>query len=132
MDYKNFGKAQLSAFLATAIDFLLTAILYKMTRNVMGSTLVGTVSGGAINCIINYLWAFKDTTRTRREVAWRYILVWLASLFYNTNGTTLAVKLAGAWLGTSVTTVMIIKATVAILVAFLWNYPMHKFYVYRK
>lgn len=132
MDYKNFGKAQLSAFVATAIDFLLTAILYKMTRNVMGSTLVGTVSGGAINCIINYLWAFKDTTRTRREVAWRYILVWLSSLFYNTNGTTLAVKLAGAWLGTSVTTVMIIKATVAILVAFLWNYPMHKYYVYRK
>lgn len=100
---------------------------------------MGAITGGFVNCLINYKWTFKGTKRNMRGVIWRYILVWAGSVFFNTTGTEYGVKSAqffgGMWgidLGQPLSLVLTVKAIVAVLVALFWNFTMQKYYVYRK
>lgn len=136
---KQFGMAQMSSLVSTACDFLVTAAVFALTEHVVGSTAAGAVMGGAVNCAINYRWTFSGTTRTKRGVMWRYSLVWLGSVALNTTGTEWGVKLThllwaalGDGLGRSLTTVLAVKAVVALTTAVAWNFTMQKYYVYRK
>lgn len=125
-------KAQVSAGLATLSDFLTTAFVFQLSRQVMASTAAGAVIGGILNCCINYRWVFKGTERSKMAVAWRYLLVWIGSILLNTFGTDYAVKLCGEWLPKELTMVIICKAIVAIFVAICWNFAMQKYFVYKK
>lgn len=136
---KEFAVAQMSSLLSTACDFITTAAVFALTQHVVGSTAAGAVMGGAVNCAVNYRWTFHGTTRSKRGVAWRYSLVWLGSVALNTTGTEWGVKLThllwaalGEGLGRSLTTVLVVKAVVAVVTAVAWNFTMQKYFVYRK
>ena len=104
-----FLRAQLSAQMATIADFLVTILLVRLFEvYYVYATLAGAVYGGIVNCVINYKWTFKSTGK-KTNVAVKFILVWVCSIWLNTWGT----------------------YAVAVIVALFWNYNMHRFFVYR-
>lgn len=125
-------KAQVSASLATLSDFLTTAVVFQLSRHVMGSTAAGAILGGIINCCINYRWTFQGTGRTKKSIFWRYLLVWIGSILLNTFGTDYAVRLCEGFTDSNTLIVIICKAIVAIIVALGWNFVMQKYYVFKK
>lgn len=128
----EFCKAQVSSVVSTVCDFCVTALIFTLLHHVVISAASGAITGGVVNCIINYFWTFKGTSRSKRGVVGRYFLVWVVSLLLNTYGTEFAVKFVNHWLDVNLTLVMVMKAIVAILVAVCWNFSMQKYYVYKK
>lgn len=125
--------------ISTFADFVMTAAIFSIAAHVVFSTAAGAVTGGVVNCIINYRWTFNGTTRSKRSVAMRYALVWIGSVILNTAGTEWGVKAVNAiccyYAGhtqTRLALVLAVKAATAILVAVFWNFLMQKHYVYRR
>ena len=54
-----FVKAQLSSYVASLVDFLVTILLVKLSGLFyLYATFLGSVAGGMVNCVINYGWVF--------------------------------------------------------------------------
>lgn len=135
----QFLKSLLSAQFASIVDFALTILL----SSVLGvyyvvATMLGAVTGGVVNCIVNYSWVFPDSDVSKVHVAMKYALVWLGSILLNTLGTYLLTEylmgspLVQSALGEYVSHIYIAsKLVVAVSVAFLWNYQMYRLFVYR-
>jgi putative flippase GtrA len=120
----TFCKAQLSAWIATAVDYTITIILAEVAGIWYGyATFIGALSGGIINCIINYKWVFKAHDSRKRNVALKYFIVWGVSIILNTTGTCALKELASMNL-------IIAKAIVSVAVAVLWNYQMQRLFVF--
>lgn len=130
----QFIEAQTSSLLCTCVDFAITAALVKFTGLwYVYATAIGSVCGGIVNCVLNYNWAFKGSEQRKRTIMYRYMLVWLGSLILNTAGTPLVANIFshdGTPKGLNV--VMIAKIITAVIVAFFWNYPMQKKFVYKR
>ncbi len=123
----------MSSLISTAVDFLLTASLVKFASLwYVYATFIGSIAGGATNCVINYNWTFKGSEHRKRTIMYRYCLVWIGSLILNTAGTALVANIISHD-GTAKAfgIVMESKTLVAILVAFFWNFTMQKKYVYK-
>jgi putative flippase GtrA len=121
----KFTKAQASAIIATTVDFLLSLFAYEVCGiNYVVSSFIGALSGGIINCVVNYRWVFGSDGQHKRYVALKYLIVWTGSIVLNTAGTYLLTELTGSYFIWS-------KAVVSVVVAFLWNYQMQRFFVYR-
>jgi len=135
----TFLRAQLSSQLASYVDFLVSFLLAYIFNLFYGfATLIGQVCGGITNCVVNYRWTFKTKNVKKRYVAIRYLPVWIVSLFLNTTGTVLLTELlykipslkegSGFFYDNIF---MLSKAVVSLFVGYLWNYNMHKFFVYK-
>ena len=83
-----FIRAQLSAQIATFVDFLIS-ILLNQCANVYYAyaTLIGSISGGLTNCAINYKWTFQTEDCSPIPVIIKYTLVWIGSIGLNLWGT---------------------------------------------
>lgn len=124
-EVKKFTKAQASAIIATAVDFLLSLFAYEICGiNYVASSFIGALSGGIVNCVVNYRWVFGSDGQHKRYVALKYLIVWAGSIVLNTAGTYLLTELTGTYFIWS-------KVVVSVVVAFLWNYQMQRFFVYR-
>ncbi|MDO5446681.1 MAG: GtrA family protein [Prevotellaceae bacterium] len=120
-----FAKAQVSAVVATCVDFGLTILLAQCFGvYYFYATMIGAISGGVTNCVINYKYVFEDAHQHKRSVAIKYLEVWLGSIALNTFGTYALTELLHIHF-------LFPKVVVAILVAVLWNYQLQRFYVYR-
>ncbi|MCX2475333.1 GtrA family protein [Pedobacter sp. MC2016-05] len=77
----RFFKAQASSLIASATDFLITALAVSFLGwwFVTGS-IIGTVSGGFVNFYINRNWVFKATLKKVYPQVIRYVLVWSGNL----------------------------------------------------
>ena len=123
---KTFLKAQGAAWVATYADYMMRIFLDKVLAvGYLHATFLGALTGGFVNCAINYKWAFKDNLRKKKSVAWRYLLVWSGSIFFNTAGTWFFKEIVG------------LKAYYAMvvasfLVAIFWNYLMQLTFVFGK
>lgn len=136
----QFLKSLLSAQFASIVDFALTILLTSFlgVYYVMATTL-GAVSGGVVNCMVNYRWVFPCSDVQKLHVAVKYALVWIASILLNTGGTYLLTEhvrhtqavsqLPPAYADQAY---ILCKLLVAILVALLWNYQMYRLFVYRR
>ena len=79
-----FFRAQLSAQMATVVDFLVTILLSNVFDvYYVTATFVGAVYGGIVNCVINYRWTFKSHGK-KKYVAIKFLLVWVCSVLLNT------------------------------------------------
>ena len=122
----TFCKAQFSAWIASAIDFLVTIITAHFIGFWYGySTFVGALAGGIVNCAINYRWVFRPNGIKKRRVVTRYIIVWTGSIMLNTLGTLVLTELTGF-------SFIIVKAIIAVIVAVVWNYQMQRLFVFKK
>lgn len=122
----TFVKAQGSAAFATFCDYASRVFLDKIVDiSYVSATFFGAIIGGIVNCIINYRFVFKDNDQRKRDVAWRYSVIWVGSILLNTGGTAFFKEVIGlkAYFAMLVTSA---------LVAFGWNYTMQRFFVFKK
>ena len=126
-------RAQFSSGCASLFDFVVTALMFRYTgSNYVVCTIVGAVAGGILNCGINYRWTFGGTGKSKKSIAWRYVVVWIGSILFNMWGVTLLVWLATpAGCPVQLTTLMYSKIAVAVIVALSWNFTMQKRWVYK-
>lgn len=102
------------------------------------ATAIGAVCGGIVNCIINYKFTFHADGVDWRAVIVKYTMVWIASALLNTFGTQIIYYLIERW--DWLETIgfrrdgyyAAARLFVSLMVSWLWNFPMQRYFVYRK
>ena len=122
----QFIKAQVSASSASVVDFLVTIFLTEVVYLwYVYSTFISACSGGICNCVTNYKWVFKVKDKKKKDIAWRYTLVWGTSIALNTMGTAFIKESFDI-------NYLYSKIITAICVAICWNYQMQRKFVFKK
>ena len=123
----TFSKATLASLAATVVDFGTLTVWVELLHGFYPvGVAIGAALGAASNFTINRIWSFNDAIPSKLGYqAFRYAAVSLGSLLLNTWG---------VWLVTEKLHIhyMISKLAVALLVGFLFNYPLHRYFVYPK
>jgi putative flippase GtrA len=119
------GRHQLSSFLATTLDYAVMIVMVSLLRlgPVLG-TAIGSASGALTNFALNRHFTFKVTHHRARGQLLRYVLVSAGSLVLNAAG----VHLVAVELGVQYILGRLIVGTA---VGFVWNFPMHRYFVFR-
>ncbi|MFT4204675.1 MAG: GtrA family protein [Chitinophagaceae bacterium] len=122
----QFLKAQASSLIASAIDFTVFVICGRVLGlYVVVANMLGNVSGGVINFLINRNYVFSGADKeTASKQGMKYAFVWIGSLLLNAGGIYLLVEVL-RWekiLG---------KVTVSLLVGFFYNYLLQKNVVFK-
>lgn len=122
----TFGKAQMTALIATLVDFCTSVFLAEILGfyYVMASFL-GSLTGGIINCGMNYRWVFEPQGVKKKNAVMKYMMVWCGSILLNTLGTYALTEFSRQYF-------IIAKAVVAAFVAVFWNYQLQRHFVYQK
>jgi putative flippase GtrA len=82
----RFIKAQASALVATAVQFLVSFLLLHVWNGAgVAANLTGVVCGGITNFIINRKWVYQKGNDTWNWQALKYMLVWFGNLIVNTS-----------------------------------------------
>lgn len=132
-------KAMASSQTCSLIDFILTVTLSSLCGvYYVVATAIGSLCGGALNCIFNYKWVFPGSHGRKQTIAIKYALVWIMSILLNTCGTYLLTEslirssFVQTMLGQHSDQIYVLsKVIVAILIAFAWNYPLQRHFVYK-
>lgn len=135
-----FLRAQFSSQISSLTDFLVSIICVNLFGVFYGNaTLIGNVTGGMLNCFINYQWTFKAKGVKVRYILIKFVLVWLVSILLNRQGTILFTEFVMRWIPVNklpdiiVENVFLIpKIVVSIIVGLVWNYNMQRIFVYRE
>jgi putative flippase GtrA len=121
----SFGKAQVASLAATVFDygtlFLLAEVFHVWY---VIATAAGAFAGAISNFIINRHWSFNAAHQQWGPQAFRYTLASIGSLLLNTGGVYLVTEYCHIHYAFSV-------IVVSLLVGFLYNYPLYKFFVYK-
>ncbi len=128
MTRSTFSKSQLTAILATVIDFsTLTVSVEWLGLHYVTGTIAGGMAGALTNFFANRRWAFRQGSQAYRAKLQRQFLryLWVAAVSLALN--TFLVVLLTEEVGTRY---WISKLLGAVIVAWAWNYPMHRFYVF--
>ena len=121
----KFVEGQLSAGAATFVDWALLSTVIALGAHYAIAVAVGAVAGACTDFSIKRGWVFKARAGGLPGQMWRYLLVSGASLAWNELLTFVAVSklhlpaIPGA-IGASV------------IVGAVWNYPMHRAFVFRR
>lgn len=134
-----FIRAQFSSQISSVTDFLVTILSAKVFHiYYVYATGIGSIVGGFINCFINYYWTFKAQDCKKKYVVIKYILVWIGSFCLNTWGVYLLTESIQSqpWVQETLTyffddIFLVSKLFVSLLVGWLWNYNMHRIFVYK-
>lgn len=131
-----FLRAQLSAQFATLADFILTYVCFEwLGIYYVLATSIGAITGGIINCVINYKWTFATKDCQFKWVFFKYILVWIGSFILNVGGVYLLVEFmqnnTHLWERASGFYLIIAKVIVSIIVSVGWNYVLHRYFVFQ-
>lgn len=117
----------MSASVASIVDFGLAIGLNLTGVLTYGyANIIGVISGGLTNFTLNCRFVFSQTGRRTRYLALRYLTVWLGSMLLNGGGTNLITYIVGAKY------FVVVKSVVALCVAFCFNYPLQRTFVFRK
>ncbi len=123
--WKSFGRAQIASFVASAVDF---SVLFLLTENAhvwyVYSTGFGAAAGAITNFVLNRFWTFEATHLFWGSQAFRYALVSTGSLLLNMIGVFAITDWIGLKYGIS-------KLATAFLVGLLFNFPLHRRYVFK-
>jgi putative flippase GtrA len=118
-------KSQVVAALATLTDFACMVFLVEVAHiHYVASTALGLFAGGATAFLSNRHWSFRASHLDCGGQVVRYALVWLGSLILTCAGVYIMTDRAGLPYTLS-------KALAAIAVGACFNFPMHRFYVFR-
>lgn len=128
----TFGKAELTASIASIVDFGLAFTLSDIIGIYYGlANALGVIGGGITNCSLNYRYVFGDSHRKKKNVAWRYFIIWALSWLLNSGGTIALTEAINRHADINIH-YMIPKCVVSILVAILVNYPGQRKFVFKK
>ena len=122
-----FGKHQLASVVTTAIDFMVMIVVVSVIgANAETGTACGAGTGAVVNFAIGRHYTFRATTGAAHHQFLRYVIVSVCSLGLNTLGVHLMIKVIPPQF------YVFARAVVATLVSFLWNFPMHRYFVFRE
>ena len=111
---------------ATGVDFIVMILAVELLHF---SPVVGTVAGALCGAVTNFSlgrhWVFRSSEFEAAGQLFRYALVAGASLGLSAAGEYLLVNRAG--LG-----YVFARLLVAVTVSNLWNFPLRKFFVFKK
>ncbi|WP_245871973.1 GtrA family protein [Dysgonomonas massiliensis] len=135
----TFLRAQFSSQVSSWLDFLVSILCVNLFGMYYGlSTMLGNISGGLLNCFINYKWTFKAQGQSVKYVLIKFVLVWFGSIILNTQGTILFTEYVMKYIPVEslpdilVNNVFLIpKIVVSLIVGWVWNYNMQRVFVYR-
>ncbi|MEP6764524.1 MAG: GtrA family protein [Gemmatimonadaceae bacterium] len=124
MELRRFVRANLSAGIATWLEWLLVTVLVAVSVHYLVATAIGATIGAVTDFSIKRNWAFiRGKVGMIQKEAVRYVLASAASLLLNlvlayefVSGLGMA-KIPG-----------VIAAS--IVVGLLWNYPVHRYFVF--
>jgi putative flippase GtrA len=120
------GKHQLASAVTTAIDFAAMIVLVSVVGiSAEAGTACGAGTGAVVNFTIGRHFTFRATGGAAHGQAVRYALVSAASLGLNTLGVHLIILVVAPHF------YVVARAVTATLVSFLWNFPMHRYFVFR-
>lgn len=123
--FKAFSRAQAASFGASAVDYSLTAGLVELAGVwYVLATAVGAFSGAVTNFLINRHWSFQVAHLEMNWQVRKYFIVSAGSLGLNT----LLVYLLTDGLGFKY---MISKIVASLSVGIFYNFPLHRWFVFR-
>ncbi len=128
--YKNwfsgtFLKAQCSALISTAVDFLATIFLTQVVGLwYLMSSCMGTILGGYVNFSLGRNWAFQIDNSEKLSQALRYAVVWSGSLLLNTFMLYLFTEVLRLHY-------IVSKSIVSVLVGVFFNFYFQKTFVFK-
>jgi len=121
----SFSRSQVSSCAATLIDYGVLLLLKEGLQFwYVTATACGALVGALVNFILNRHWSFQATHSKIRHQALRYALVSVGSLILNTIGVYFFTEYIHIHYAISV-------VLISIMIGFLFNYPLHRHYVYR-
>ncbi len=120
----TFIKAQASSLTASAVDFLVTYLLKQLFHWSILASVLGTVTGGVVNFLMNRSWVFEAHNKKIHFHAIKYILVWVGNLLLVTGGVFLLTKYGRVELVTA-------KIMVSLVVGYFYNYILQKRFVFK-
>lgn len=123
---RTFLKAQLSAILATLVDWLITFTLgeFELLPE-LASGIIGAVAGGVFNFTVNRNWAFKSRNEKVVRQMGKYLLIWagyliLFSLTYFMLTEYFEVDYRVA------------KILLSVILGITYNYLLHNYFVFKR
>ena len=122
----QFLKSELSSLSSSIVDlsvFTLCSVVFHC--NIVVSTSAGVIVGGVVNFLMNRNFAFKSFEQKKSHQVLRYLVVWCGSLMLNTYGTYLFVETLGI-------NKFVSRLSVGLIVRFVWNFPLLKYFVFKK
>ena len=121
----TFIKAQAASLTATVVDFSVTIILKEWFRCwYLLASIIGTVSGGVVNFLMNRSWVFGSKDKKIHFQAFKYLLVWLGNLVLVSGGVFLLTNYGGF-------SYLVSKITVSVIIGIVYNYVLQKRFVFK-
>jgi putative flippase GtrA len=119
------GRHQLGALVGTGVDFgAMIACVEGLGLAPAGAAAIGSALGAVTNFTVGRTWVFRRRSESASGQAFRYALVSAASAGWNSFGEHLVHDLAHV-------RYVLARAFVALAVGVLWNFPMHRHFVFR-
>lgn len=120
----SFFRSQVSSMIATALDYTLVFSLTELFGIwYVFSTAAGAFGGAVAHFLMSRQWSFTAIDRKWHGQAFRYFLVSATSLVLNCTGVYLVTEYFGLHYAISV-------VVVSFLVGILFNFPLHRYYVF--
>jgi len=119
-------RSQVASLSATLVDFGSLVFLVEIGRVwYVAATATGALLGAAVNFFLGRHWTFVAEHDSIRGQALRYTAVSVASLVLNSSGVYFLTDHLGLYY-------LISKAITALLVGLLFNFPLHRRFVFRR
>ena len=124
--WRSFSRSQVAAFIATLIDYGSLIFWVEVIHQYYPyGVALGSLIGAVANFFLNRHWSFEASGGQWHPQALRYALVSIASLFLNTGGVYLLTEYVHIHY-------LLSKIAISISVGLIWNYPLHRFFVFKK
>lgn len=131
-------KATATSQVSSWTDFIVGFILFEfINHDPFYSKAIGGITGGIVNCFLNYKWTFRNNDVSKRMVAIKYALVWVGSWLLNTYGTDFVYYLLANWqwlidMGfKDAGFFMTAQLIVSFLVSVFWNILLQRYFVFQ-
>jgi len=126
MWWHSFKRSQIAAFLATVVDYgILTTWVEVFHLYYSYGVALGSAFGAAVNFLLNRYWSFGQTEDHWYFQAFRYAMVASGCLILTTTGVYVLTEYLGIYY-------LFSQVCVSIVIAISYNYPLHRFFVYKK
>jgi len=124
--WRSLSRSQIAALIATLVDYGILIVWVEIIhQHYLQGVALGALGGAVINFFLNRHWSFEASRERLHPQALRYALVSLFSLILNTSGVYLLTEYAHVYY-------LLSQTFVSIILGLVWNYPLHRFFVYKK
>jgi putative flippase GtrA len=120
------ARHQTGAITATAVDFLMMIGWVELAHgSPVTAVAVGATCGGVTSFLLGRRWIFRVTDRSAAAQALRYGLLSASSMGLNSLGEYLLLRALGL-------PYVLTRLMVAALVGLCWNFPLQRYFVFRR